>query len=400
MNFADMLTGPVQDPNAPPPQAQPQGLPYSQTINPVAPALQEMNRPAADPQDFAQRVQGWGQVVSQLFTNPNFARAIGIFGQHAMQPRAPGQTTIGQLGNAIGMGRTAYEFGQEAELAQQYRQAEEERKARREGREERESDVNVRSTEEAIRTRKTQNQISEATMQDTIRKASLEVTLAEANIQKARTVEEKERLALSEAQRVKRIFDQISDAALREEAIAKIKEPTLRNLLLQQQVITSRAQAGAAGASATANLATARYQTARARQEEQEADLGPAGRASLLSKAGQQSAQVQQMNWFEEKYKAANPGASAQQVAQAALTYAQSAKAKSDRELYFKWAENNYDSAKTPEENYAAFDRQLQMFSSPGSPTGPARMTPLGPVGGEVEWVRDPKTGKLIKKAQ
>jgi hypothetical protein len=119
--FSSMLGTPGM-----PPQDQAAG--YSDVVNQPHPIIQEMNTPATSPQEFEKRKAGWQMLVEKLQTDPNLQRAVGFAGAALVQPRQPGQTNLGQIGQAYMVGQSAYTAGEYSKYEQDLKSKEEARK--------------------------------------------------------------------------------------------------------------------------------------------------------------------------------------------------------------------------------------------------------------------------------
>lgn len=95
--------------------------------------FQQYIRPATTPEEAGQRRSMWSEIVTRFQTNPNLQRALAMTGAMMMQPIRPGQTAMGQAGNAAMVGLNAYNVGEAAALEQSMKQASEQRAERQLG---------------------------------------------------------------------------------------------------------------------------------------------------------------------------------------------------------------------------------------------------------------------------
>lgn len=380
--FLDFLMPQAQNaPAAPAPVAPPDNM--AGVLNPVPPEVQQLNQPTANPAEVQARTQGWMEVVKRVTSDPNLMRAVGYFGTAAMQPMAPGQSTMGHLGQALMLGRTAYDFGQDAA----YQRALNERKLLRE---EKESDatIGLRKAQTAGAEASTvgqleQNEITRATKQSTIDKAREEVELTKQRLANAKTEADKLKIEL-DAQKRREAFIASVPGAEKAAVLAELQKPGA-------ELKRIAAQTGQAGAAAAASSAHARLYGAQAAEQETEnkdlANMTPEERRQQRQqkRAGANvSAQVQSMDRVAALFKQANPSWNERQVAQAVLNQIGEKKS-NEREMYIKWAETNEPKlGETPQQHVKRFRDTITLLKGDGEApaSGAAALRVPGPGSG------------------
>lgn len=97
-------------------------------------------KPAASSAEVEQRKAGWMAALEKVTSDPNLMRAVGIFGASTVQPKNPGQSTLGKVGQSYVVGQGAFDAG-----------AYSQNKARLEEREQTRRDVSTGAQVEASR---------------------------------------------------------------------------------------------------------------------------------------------------------------------------------------------------------------------------------------------------------
>lgn len=301
------------------------GLEYQAVMQPQPQQNPEavLHVPTTDPQEIAARKEGWMQVINRVTSDPNLMRAVGLFGAQMLQGRQPGQTLGGQLGQAWMLGRTAYDFGKEAEFQRQLL-------LRREGRAEEAHGLEMRAGAARVRGLETDVDVKVATKEDAIAKVRQERQLVEQQLENAKNEGERKKIQLDWDKRIAEIKKAIPDAKFRKEFEASLESEGLKNLLTKAQIDASAATARAA------NARTAEQELENKDLESMTPEERRAYRAQ--AKAGQTSAQVQALEAYKRNWKVANPNATDQQAAAAADRFLTQAKGKGDAEVFFKWA--------------------------------------------------------------
>lgn len=337
--FLDFMMPAAQ--NAPqaqiePMQAAPQG--YAAMQAPVPPEVQQMNQPAQSPEDLSTRVQGWMEVVKRVTSDPNLMRAVGYFGNAAMQPRAPGQSTMGHLGQAMMVGRSAYDFGNEAEFNRQLAM-------RKEGREQSESEAMVglrkaqtSGAEANTAGQVTANEVAAATKGDTIARAKVDLDSSKALLRDRSLKADSAQIELDKLKRHENIIKSLPPSAEKDAVLAELKRPQAE----LGRIAAQTAQAGAAASASSAHAKVYNAQAATAAREEEDIKTLPTVQERLnartKARGGSVSAQVQMLDAFKSNYKIANPGATDQAVASAADKYLTVAKGKPDMREFLDYA--------------------------------------------------------------
>ena len=241
-DYASIMNG---DAPPPPPAA---ASPFLGITQPQ-PDISQIQKPAATPEELQQRQSGW----QQLLNNPNFMRAVGVMGAHLAQPRPAGQTRMGQLGTGFAAGQTAMQMGEYAQYQQDMQQKEEARKQA-------ESTANVANTQSgtALNVAKApgaaaDSKVAVETADARIASANLTKDLAKFNFDKAKSVEEVDRMKLELAKRAARIEGEIPDEALRKAASAEVAAAALKADEARARIGASQAAAGASAAAAKAS---------------------------------------------------------------------------------------------------------------------------------------------------
>lgn len=255
--------------NAPAAPAQPQNLStgFSAMQQPVDPTVAQMMRPATSPEEVEVRKQGWTEFIQRAASDPNIMRAIGMFGSHILQPKSPGQSSLGRFAEGAMIGRTAYDFGQEAELQRSRQMAKDARDAEA-------HDVNVASTKastEGTRARteaqRVDTQFSQQTLNDRVAKIKTEAQKAELELQRARSQEDIDAIKRKFEAKKAALLADVSDRVVLQSIFAELDKQGIENNLRNAQAASANASAGASGASA-------QYYGAKAGEQELEnADL-------------------------------------------------------------------------------------------------------------------------------
>lgn len=108
------LAAVLEDPNATAPQPAEGNL--SDVVQPdIGKAILS---PITDEKVIESRKLGWTTVFEKFRDNPNLQQAIGIAGARLMQPIKPGESSAGNLGQAVVAGQTAFRQGELLERQQ------------------------------------------------------------------------------------------------------------------------------------------------------------------------------------------------------------------------------------------------------------------------------------------
>src|SRR3990172_4883848 len=270
MDFTNMLgfqppvpTGPVGGPG------------YAPLLNPA---------PAAAPA---------APVIAPGVQQANLLRAMGLAGAALAQPMAFGESPLSKMGQAFGVGRTAYDAGTAAQIAQ-------DAALRKEGRETAESDARIglvgAQTEGAkATTEKTtlETDTARKTQDDVVRKAKNSADLVIQQLENAKREGKVTELTLAKAERLDKIWQTIPDPDVREGLIAEYKDKVAKLELTKAQIGKAKAEAG----------------TEAAKKGYYEA-LGNAwstGAKTPGGKTGAKSAVVQGAEFYKNEWKTSNP---------------------------------------------------------------------------------------------
>lgn len=296
--YAEMMGNTM--PTSVAPEVQPPQ--YTAIQQPIPPEVQKMHQPTTNPVEIQQRQEGWQEVIKRFTSDPNIMRAVGMFGASLSSARTPGQTHGGHFGQAMTVGRSAYDFGKQSEIEQRMRMTKEQR-------EQAESDARVASSKASTEGQVLTNTRTRATMDDAIAKVKTEREKAEVELASAKTDQERNAIQLAYTKKVEGIKMSIPDAAIRSSFEEEFKAKGLNNKLTEAQINASRASANASNASAGNSAASA----ARTRLETKAIeDLSPEERTDYILKrgkygAGAGSAQVQVNEYFRSHWANANP---------------------------------------------------------------------------------------------
>jgi hypothetical protein len=223
-------------------QAAPQPQ-FTAMSQPIDPAVQQIMQPAKSPEEVESRKAGWLEVMQKAMADPNISRALMFFGATAAGPRNSGESGMGHFGRAALTGRTAYDFGLEAERNRALRES-------KERREQEAHTVNVESTRastEGTRARTAATQLdtdfNRQTMQDRVGKIKTEAEAASLALSKAKSQEEVDRIKRGYEKKRNEILAGVPDATIRKSVEDELNKQGIENKLRS-------AQAASAGASA------------------------------------------------------------------------------------------------------------------------------------------------------
>lgn len=229
------------------PQAQPQ---FSAMTQPIDPAVQQIMQPAKSPEEVESRKAGWLEVMQKALQDPNISRALMFFGATAAGPRNPGESGMGHFGRAALTGRTAYDFGLEAERSRAMQEA-------KERREQEAHTANVESTRagtEGTRARTAAVQLdtdfNRQTMTDRVGKVKTEAEKAQLELDKARSQEEVDRVKRKYEAKRAEILNGVPDATLRQSIEDELKKQGFDNKLRAAQAASAGATAAYYGSKA------------------------------------------------------------------------------------------------------------------------------------------------------
>lgn len=372
---------PVQDPTAVPldyaqmlgiqPQAPQVAAPqYAPMMQPAPEQNVEAlyHQPTTNLQEIETRKAGWLEVIQRLTSDPNLMRAVGMFGAQAMQPLAPGQTTMGHLGNAWMVGRSAYDFGKDAEFQRAML-------ARREGRAEESHRATMETHAATLPGVRAESSVKVATVQDQIDKAKLEVDRTRQLLENAKSEGEAKKIELEAAKRREAIIRALPEGTEKNAIIAEFKKAELEN----NRIIAATKASGAQAAAASATAAKTGTENRILQQEEKDlAAMTPEERRAYRARKGQTSAQVQMADRVQALYRQANPTATPQQAAQAALDFFKDKKT-DDLEQYLKFTELDPPKpGETPDQHFKRFQNVRTLVSGGKTPTAPAPTGNLG----------------------
>ena len=301
---------------------------------PAAPMPTMTPAPTRDPQEIEARKTGWSQVLMKVFSDPNFGRALGMFGSSLAQPLNPGESRLSRFGQSMFLGQNAYDFGKQAEFERGLATSKEQREQA-----ESQSLVGYRGAQTA--------QTEQATGQarrmedDVVARAKTEAEKAKVDLGSARTEADRKRIQLEHEQRIAEIKKSIPNDRLRQG--------------LEAEIDKSVAAVLKDTAAANQSNATARFYGARGAQEEQIVQdlskMTPEQRLQYHTKSGPYatglgSAQVQMAEYFKKLWKSGNPRGGVeteqaydQRASKATEQYLTQAKAKPDFDAFIKWAE-------------------------------------------------------------
>lgn len=212
-----------------------------QAMNPMPPEVNASMTPPKDETDLQTRVNGWGQVIERIKTDPNLQRSLMMMGSYLMQPIQPGQSALGQFGGGVAFGSAAYQMGQSAETEAQLAEREQRMKEA-----ESRSQIELRGAQaegaqlENVRTRRT--------MESAVAKVIAEAdrTLLEVEgMKKDVPLKDKQR---EFELRKQEILAGLPDTKLRAQAEAEIDKSTIVNELNKALTTKATAEAGEAEA--------------------------------------------------------------------------------------------------------------------------------------------------------
>jgi uncharacterized protein len=339
MDFSEILNGKMQEDqplaggysSVQQPSAQP--ITYAGMTQPIPSEVQAMYQPTQDPAEIEKRNAGWMEVMKQAVMNPNIQRAMMYMGANLTAPRAHGQTALNQFAQSALIGKTAYDFGNDAEFAR--RQA-----MSKEAREKAESESLIKYRGAQTRGTELSNEEKQRTLEDSIARARADRQRAEADASRAGTDADVKKIELAYQERLKKIKDAIPDAAVRASVEAEFSKAGLHNDLTRAQIGASQASAGLAGQQA------GRIKDERAVME----GMSDEEKRQFISRTGKYahsvgSAQVQMAQYYKDNWKRANPklagedeAAYEKRASTATDTYLSTAKDRPDSETFLRWA--------------------------------------------------------------
>lgn len=348
---------------------------YGSFVNPppaqTEPGVEQLYSPTTDVREIEARKSGWLEVLQRAASDPNIMRAVGHFGASMSQPMPQGQTLAGHFGNAMTVGRSAYDFGKENEFQRGIL-------ARREGRAEESHRATIETHQAALPGVKAQSEVTVGTAQSKIEQAKQEVERTKQLLANATTEGALKKIELEATQR---------RAAL----IKTLPEGTERNAIIAEyqkaQVEIDRARAAIKASNAAAGASSAAAASSRAKTEEQVlenkdlAAMTPEERRAFRSRKGNSSAQVQMLDAYKANWKVANPGKSEQEAATAANKFLTQAKDKGDDADFFTWA-GLYGTG-----NY---DKDIKAYRAAKGVVEPATSSGLGPAAAAVPKAKGP----------
>lgn len=380
------------------------GMSYASFEQPVPPEVEAMHRPAATPAEVEVRKQGWMQVVQRAVQNPNLMRAIGMFGAQLAQPMAPGQSGAGHWSNAIQLGTTAYQFGEEAER-QRARETQQDAMQRQR------HDLALRQGEEGIAASQSTRRLNEvrlpgieaqtritlATEQDAIKNVQLERQRTEQLLANAKTTAEKDAIALKRLKEEDAIISSLPPNLRTQAVMAEYQKPQLELDRIKAAIKASNAQAGQAGSAAAENAAQTKLLNL---QYKDLAAMSPEERRqfSLRTKGGQTSAQVQLIDTFKASVKAANPQLSDQELNARVVDFMTNKKA-DDLAAYLDYRDNSPPKkGQSDEEHFREFAKLRDLARKGGAAPPAARATPAPVTRLQIgSTATNPATGEKIR---
>lgn len=230
MDFSSMLGAPAQQPQQP----VMQDPNFTGMLQPQPdPVVMQMNKPAATPQEVEARKTGW-LYLKEKFEDPVFVQSLGLAGAVLAQPRAPGQTSAGQVSQAFVAGTSAYNLGKQSQVEQA-------RKDREEQRKQTESEANVEGTRANTRRTgvatesdilrqpgiKADSDVAAGTVKSRVDKVKLDLEDAQFRLGKMRKVEEVDALERELKARKLKLAREIPDATLLAEQEAEVEKAIL-----------------------------------------------------------------------------------------------------------------------------------------------------------------------------
>lgn len=370
----------------PAPSAQPGGG-MSGVMNPVPQEVQAMHKPTADPVEIEARKAGWMDVVRKMTSDPNVMRAVGYFGSSLAQPMPFGQTRMGHLAQAFGVGRSAYDFGKEAEFQRQMLM-------KKEGREEAESGALVRSRHATAAGQEQQNEITALTKDDAIAKLKLETERAREQLAGTKDENRRKKLETDAIARREAIIASLPEGVEKRAVIAEMQKPEYDLKRIQAATASSNAAAGASSAQAALSRAKLTEQDL---ENQDNALLTPEERRAQRNRRGATSGQVQAAEWFRSNYKVANPGATDQAAAAATAEWLKDKKT-DDMEQFMKFQENRIPKpGETPQQVFQEFLTLKEIVKGGGNTAPAAGNTPAGAATGTTASKPAPAVGTIIR---
>jgi hypothetical protein len=231
-------------------QAQVPQPQFSAMSQPIDPTVQQIMQPAKSPEEVESRKAGWMEVMQKAMSDPNISRALMFFGATAAGPRNPGESGMGHFGRAALTGRTAYDFGLEAERNRALQDSKEKR-------EQEAHTANVESTRagtEGTRARTAATQLdtdfNRQTMQDRVGKVKTEAEKAELELKKAKSQEEIDAVKRRYEAKRAEILAGVPDASIRQSIEAELQKQGFENRLKSAQAASAGATAAYYGSKA------------------------------------------------------------------------------------------------------------------------------------------------------
>lgn len=247
------LGQPMPSAGTPPPDASGGMGSYAGMTQPQDPTLTAINKPAQTPAEVETRKSGWQAVWDKFTTDPNLQRAMLMVGAHMMQPLAPGQTTMGHLGQSLALGSQAINAGE-------YANYEKSRQDTKDQQETAESGARVAAS-------KASTAETQARTPGTIADSKVKTDTAQARIDEANTASATAKLALAKAtsqeevDKIQRDLDKhklqieqaVPDAVRKKAVMAELEAAGLKADEAKARINASKAAAGASGSAARAN---------------------------------------------------------------------------------------------------------------------------------------------------
>ena len=240
-SLAEILFGQPSQPSPSPAPNMSTG--YSAMQQPMDSNVSSMFQPTNDPAAIEARKQGWLDVIRKSMSDPNVSRAMAFMGAQLLQPRAVGQTGLGQFGSAYVTGRNAYDYGRQAEMERQLRLL-------KESRDQAQAQATLESTRAGTEGQTLSNQFTRDTMQSKVDKVRVEAEKAALELSTAKSDADVANIMRGYQKRRAQVLADIPDAKMLSAVYAEIGKQGVENDLRVAQAQHNRASAGEAGARA------------------------------------------------------------------------------------------------------------------------------------------------------